>query len=118
MRRGPICLITAALLVAGGIRAQSQNEASAVTADPAAVAANLQLALQQLPEGTGKQLTALACTRCHNLNGLPAYKGYWSREQWLTMVEAMVKHGAELNAAQKQLVTDYLNSSYGRSSDH
>ena len=93
---------------------QAQTRELAVVSDPQAAAANLQTALQDLPEGAGKQLTAIACTRCHNLSGLMAYKGYWNRKQWQAMVEGMVKHGAVLDAGQQQAVTDYLNSAYGR----
>jgi len=85
-----------------------------VASDPEAAAANLQTALRELPEGSGKQLTASLSTRCHNLGGLSAYKGYWNHQQWQAMVENMVKHGATLDAAQLQLVTDYLNNAYGR----
>jgi hypothetical protein len=93
---------------------QMQARGLAVAIDPEVAKTNLQTALQDLPEGVGKELTASACTRCHNLSGLSAYKGYWNRKQWRAMVEGMVKHGAVLDAAQQLLVTDYLNSSYGR----
>lgn len=105
-------MLAALLWSAGAGYAQTQETAVAI--DPKAALANLQLAMQELPAGAGKELTAIACTRCHNLNGLAAYKGYWSRAQWQTMVEGMVKHGAALDAAQIQVVTGYLDSAYGR----
>ena len=95
---------------------QAQTTTTALPLDPQAALANLQIAMQDLPAGPGKELTAAACTRCHNLNGLPAYKGYWSRAQWQAMVENMVKHGAVLDAVQMKTVTDYLNHNYGRQS--
>ncbi len=94
----------------------AQTTQAVVATDPQAVKANLQKALQDLPEGPGKVLTAVACTRCHNLAGLTAYNGYWNRVQWLAMVENMVKHGAALDASQITAVTDYLNDTYGRRS--
>lgn len=73
-------------------------------------------AMRELPAGEGKELTAVACSRCHDLGGLHAYKGYWTRAQWLAMVESMVKNGAVLDTAGVQVVTDYLTLSYGRPS--
>lgn len=70
--------------------------------------------MKDLPEGVGKEITAIACTRCHDLGGLSAYRGYWNRAQWLAMVESMVKNGAVLDTGQVQVVTDYLTQHYGR----
>jgi hypothetical protein len=67
----------------------------------------------ELPEGEGKQYVLAACTRCHTLEGLQAYKGYWGRPQWFAMVESMVKNGAVLDAEQMQKVTDYLTANFG-----
>ena len=105
-------MLVAILLLMCGCQVRTRE--LAVASDPQAAAANLQTALQDLPDGKGKELTAIACTRCHNLSGLMAYKGYWNLKQWQAMVEGMVKHGAVLDAGQQQAVTDYLNSAYGR----
>ena len=67
----------------------------------------------ELPEGRGLALLQDACTRCHDLRGLPAYKGYWNRMRWQSMVETMVKNGAVLTPSQVQDVTDYLNEHFG-----
>lgn len=66
-----------------------------------------------LPPGEGKELISIACTRCHTLEGLEAYKGYWNRDQWFAMVESMVKNGAQLDVAQMELVTEYLTKNFG-----
>lgn len=68
----------------------------------------------ELPMSEGRDLVLAACTRCHNLAGLEAYQGYWSREQWLAMVESMVKNGAKLTSEGQVVVTDYLFRHYGR----
>jgi mono/diheme cytochrome c family protein len=68
----------------------------------------------ELPAGAGRELVLAACTRCHDLKGVPAFKGYWTRQQWLAMIETMVKHGAPLNAAQAGEVADYLALHFGR----
>jgi hypothetical protein len=67
----------------------------------------------ELPEGEGKQLVLAACTRCHTLEGLQSYKGYWGRTQWFDMVQSMVKNGAVLDSGQVQKVTDYLTANFG-----
>lgn len=66
-----------------------------------------------LPEGEGRELVARACTRCHDLAGLAAYKGYWNRHRWRSMVATMVQNGAELDAEQAEVVTDYLTRFFG-----
>jgi len=67
-----------------------------------------------LPEGENRQLVLSTCTRCHDLRGVPAYKGYWNRQQWFTMVDTMVKHGAAVTPGQAGLIADYLNEHFGR----
>ncbi|MDT8398634.1 MAG: hypothetical protein RQ899_08475 [Pseudomonadales bacterium] len=68
----------------------------------------------ELPAGEGRALLLAACTRCHDLRGLSAYKGYWNREQWQSMVATMVKNGALLDTRQMALVSEYLTSHFGR----
>lgn len=68
----------------------------------------------ELPVGAGRELMLAACTRCHDLKGVPAFKGYWTRQQWLAMIETMVKHGAPLSEAQAAQVADYLALHFGR----
>lgn len=67
----------------------------------------------ELPEGEGRELLETACTRCHDLRGLDAYKGYWNRRRWTTMVETMMRNGAVLAPEQKTLVIDYLTTNFG-----
>lgn len=67
----------------------------------------------ELPAGEGRELLATACTRCHDLRGLPAFKDYWRRRQWGLMVETMVRNGAKLDPAQMEIVTDYLAEHFG-----
>ena len=67
-----------------------------------------------LPEGEGKVLLLAACTRCHDLKGLPAYKGYWTIARWRAMVESMVKNSAPLNEQQIAVLADYLAQHFGK----
>lgn len=67
-----------------------------------------------LPEGAGKPLLLAACTRCHDLKGLPAYKGYWDAPRWRGMIETMVKNGAPLQPEQIAVLADYLAQHFGK----
>lgn len=66
-----------------------------------------------LPDSEGRDLVLRACTKCHELGGLSAYRGYWDRAQWKEMVIGMVKNGAELKTAEQEIVTDYLTRHFG-----
>jgi hypothetical protein len=68
----------------------------------------------ELPEGGGKVLLLAACTRCHDLKGLPAYRGYWDKTRWRSMVETMVKNSAPLNPQQIEVLADYLAQHFGK----
>lgn len=96
----PACLLTILLLPGGGVAA----------AEPAAYFPPG----IELPAGTGRELVLRACTRCHDLKGVPAFKGYWTQSQWLAMTETMIKHGARLNADEAQQVAHYLATHFGR----
>ena len=67
----------------------------------------------ELPDGEGRDLLATACTRCHDLRGLPAYRNYWRAPQWRAMVETMVKNGAKLDEVQMERVVGYLAEYFG-----
>lgn len=66
-----------------------------------------------LPQSEGRELVLRACTKCHELGGLDAYRGYWNREQWMEMVVGMVKNGAELLPAEQEVVAAYLTRHFG-----
>lgn len=92
-----LCLVSAAAIA-------SENEAAAAKHfDP-----NI-----DLPDSSGRELVLRACTRCHELAGLSAYKGYWGFPQWKAMVEGMVKNGAVLLPAEQDVVAEYLTRHFG-----
>ena len=70
----------------------------------------------ELPEGEGRALLLAACTRCHDLKGLPAYRGYWDRVRWRAMIDTMIKNGAPLNTQQALVLAEYLAQHFGRPS--
>lgn len=66
-----------------------------------------------LPEDDGRARLVAACTACHDLTGLPAYRNYWNRDRWRSMVDSMVENGAPLDEAGRQVVTEYLARHFG-----
>ena len=66
-----------------------------------------------LPDSEGRTLVERACTGCHDLGGLDAYKSYWGRVQWKAMIDGMVKNGAVLQPAEQEVVADYLTRHFG-----
>ncbi len=104
LRMSRIVLISAGLWMLSAAVIASENEAMATKHfDP-----NI-----DLPESSGRELVLRACTKCHELGGLSAYKGYWGLPQWKAMVEGMVKNGAELQPAEQNVVAEYLTRHFG-----
>ncbi len=103
----PFCLLLllGCVLSAAGV--------SAVAADEDVKTARKFVPNIDLPDSAGKDLILRGCTNCHDLGGLAAYKGYWNRAQWKAMVEDMVKNGAPLQAAEQDIVADYLTRHFG-----
>jgi competence ComEA-like helix-hairpin-helix protein len=66
---------------------------------------------QDLPAGPGKEILQKACTECHTLDAIPNLK--YTKEKWQTLVYSMVDMGAELSAAQIEVVVDYLGKNFG-----
>jgi hypothetical protein len=66
-----------------------------------------------LAPGAGSDVLVRACTACHDLQGLEAFKGYYDRSQWHALVLTMVEHGAVLEPPEIELVTDYLVAHFG-----
>lgn len=67
----------------------------------------------ELPQDEGRELLVTACTRCHDLAGLPAYSKYWNRQRWMSMLETMVSNGAKLDRTEMEVVADYLGRHFG-----
>jgi hypothetical protein len=67
-----------------------------------------------LPDGPGRTIVLASCTSCHDLKGLPAYKGYWNKQQWLAMIGTMVQHGARLGPGDAAQLADYLSEHFGK----
>lgn len=67
----------------------------------------------RLPPGRGRSILEAECTGCHNLGGLWAYQGYYTRERWRGLVETMIAHGANLDETATNELVDYLAEHFG-----
>ena len=87
--------------------------AGAVAIAGAAVAAAyvLPALAQDLPPGNGKELVQNICGGCHDLTPITDSLGF-SKEDWNTVVEAMISMGANIKPEQVAVITDYLAKSF------
>jgi cytochrome c5 len=64
-----------------------------------------------LPSGEGRDIVAVACTQCHNLNPLTAMRD--GPVGWKRHVYNMVIRGAQLTPRDVDIVLQYLNTNFG-----
>ncbi len=88
------------------------GRASAPTTDEAALPA--QDPGVELPSGAGRELLLSRCLGCHNLGGLELFADFYTREDWLMLLETMVAHGAQVDAAEVEVIADYLGLHYSQ----
>jgi cytochrome c5 len=62
-----------------------------------------------LPEGGGKRLVQMACTRCHGVEKFTVERH--THDDWAEEVDVMMRYGAPLNKGQAAQVSDYLTKS-------
>jgi len=67
----------------------------------------------ELPEGAGREILVDSCLNCHELSALSLFKGFYGRDQWHSLVLTMQQNGAELDAVEIEIVTDYLGRYFG-----
>lgn len=77
------------------------------------IAADDRAAAVRLPDGEGRDVIEQACTGCHDLDGLSAYRGYYDESRWRTMISTMVSYGAELDEAEITTAAEYLAEHFG-----
>ena len=87
--------------------------AGAVAVAGAAVVASyvIPVLAQDLPPGNGKELVQNICGGCHDLTPITDSVGF-SKEDWTTVVEAMISMGAGIKAEQIPVITDYLAKNF------
>ena len=92
-----IAFVWASVVATGGVASQE-------TAEPGA----------ELPAGPGKVILERACRSCHELDEVTKFKDYWDRKQWQETVGTMIEYGAEIDANEAKVLTDYLVQHLGR----
>jgi hypothetical protein len=68
----------------------------------------------ELPDGPGREILLSRCLGCHNLGGLALFEDFYTREDWHMLLQTMVAHGARVNAAELEVIADYLGLHYSR----
>ena len=68
----------------------------------------------ELPDGPGKKILQASCTSCHELDEVTKFKGYYTRAQWLDVVQTMVDYGARLQPGEADVLADYLTEHLGK----
>ena len=87
--------------------------ASAVGIAGAAVVASYvgPVLAQELPPGPGKEMVQDICGSCHDLTPITDSIGF-SKEDWTTVVQAMISMGAGIKAEQIPVITEYLAKNF------
>jgi hypothetical protein len=67
----------------------------------------------ELPEGTGREILIASCLSCHELSALALFKGFYTRDSWRTLVLTMREHGAAVDDADVEVLSDYLAQHFG-----
>ncbi len=63
-----------------------------------------------LPDGDGKALVLMACTKCHSVEKFTVERH--THDDWAEEVDVMLRYGAPLSRPQAAQVTDYLTKSF------
>ena len=71
-------------------------------------------ASDELPDGDGKKILQVSCTACHDLTEVTKFKGYYTRDDWRDVVKTMVEYGAQVKAADVDVLVEYLAKNLGK----
>ena len=66
-----------------------------------------------LPAGLGREIVVNECLVCHELAVLELFKGFYTRDSWRSLVVSMRAHGADVDDAEVEVVSDYLTQHFG-----
>jgi len=65
----------------------------------------------ELPDGTGRELVARACSQCHSIEIV--LQARFSRGQWEARIDEMIARGAKLTDDDIDVIADYLAAHFG-----
>ncbi len=60
----------------------------------------------------GKKLAYTRCTTCHSSENFEHHR--YSRAEWQSIIQRMMKHGAQYTPEEQSLVADFLSAKYGK----
>lgn len=67
----------------------------------------------ELPAGPGREILIASCLSCHDLGALALFKGFYTRDSWRDLVRTMIENGAEVDASELEVLSDYLAQHFG-----
>lgn len=67
----------------------------------------------ELPAGQGREILVSECLTCHELAALELFSGFYTRASWRSLVLSMRAHGAAVDDAQVEVLSDYLAQHFG-----
>lgn len=108
-------ILSTAVLAGCGQKKEAEAAAEEPTgrADVAVPApAGPEVAGDEAAPPSGEALLNARCTVCHTLDRVHKRKD--TREGWETLVGKMIKKGAILDDAERDVVVDYLAATYGK----
>jgi hypothetical protein len=97
MSRKPAMWLTITLILTAGAFAAGQTQTTV-----------------SLPDGEGRQILETSCMSCHTLDGLPKFKGQYTRKDWQDVVDTMIAYGAVVQNKDVPVLIDYLTKNFGK----
>ena len=120
----PLRLTWAAAVLAACASCATVPEPAGTGTEPAASAASTASAAAapsapvfapgvELPAGPGREIIDASCLSCHDLTALPLFAPFYTRDTWRTLVVTMQAHGADVDNAEVEVLSDYLAQHFG-----
>ena len=66
-----------------------------------------------LPAGAGREILVTECLKCHELEALTLFSGFYNRERWRALVLTMRENGAEVDDREVEVLAAYLSQHFG-----
>jgi mono/diheme cytochrome c family protein len=70
-----------------------------------------------LPAGRGRAILERECLKCHELDALDLFKGFYTRDQWASLVATMRANGARVDDDELDVLAAYLERYFGVGAD-
>jgi len=70
-------------------------------------------AARNLPPGEGRVVLERECLKCHELDAIELFSGFYNRDRWRSLVLTMRANGANVDDAEVEVLAAYLARYYG-----